>query len=143
MKAGGKKTLESAPLGRSSGRAEGDPDLVLVLCNAPPDKAEAIGRAVVEKHLAACVNVVPGIVSLYWWQGKLERDAESTLWIKTRRDRVADLTRAIQAVHPYSVPEVIAVAIEPELGNAAYHEWVRIESEARARGGEPSGGAGA
>ncbi len=138
----GKETLESAPLG-ASGRTEGEATLVLVLCNAPPDKAEAIGRAVVERHLAACVNVVPGVVSLYWWQGKLERDAESTLWIKTRRDRVPDLTRAIQAVHPYAVPEVIAVAVEPELGNPAYHEWVRAESEARSREAEPSGGAGA
>jgi periplasmic divalent cation tolerance protein len=102
--------------------------LVTVLCNAPPDRAESIARAIVEQRLAACVNVIPGVVSLYWWQGEISRDEESTLLIKTRAELVAELTEAIRALHPYSVPEVVALRLEPEQGNLDYHRWVIDET---------------
>lgn len=101
-----------------------EPALSVVLCNAPPDRAEAIARAVLEARLAACVNIVPGVTSLYWWQGAIARDAESTLLIKTRADLVPALTEAIRAAHPYEVPEVIALPVAPGLGNLGYHAWV-------------------
>lgn len=100
------------------------PALSVVLCNAPPERAEAIARAVLEARLAACVNVVPGVTSLYWWQGAIARDEEATLLIKTRADLVPALTEAIRAAHPYDVPEVIALPVAPGLGNLAYHAWV-------------------
>jgi len=103
--------------------------LCVVLCNAPPDKAEDIARAVLEGHLCACVNIVPGVVSLYWWKGELCRDGESTLLIKTRASLVAELTRAIRAAHPYEVPEVIALPIDPSKGNPAYLDWLRAETK--------------
>jgi periplasmic divalent cation tolerance protein len=106
-----------------------DPPLVTVLCNTPPDQAEAIARAVVERRLAACVNVVPGVISLYWWQGEISRDEESTLLIKTRAELVPELTEAIRGLHPYSVPELIALRIEPALGNPDYHRWVVAETK--------------
>jgi periplasmic divalent cation tolerance protein len=90
---------------------------------------------VLEKRLAACVNIVPGVVSLYWWQGALCRDAEATLLIKTRADLVEALTEAIRAAHPYEVPEVIALSLEPGEGNAAYAAWVRSETGAGAGAG--------
>lgn len=124
---------------RDEGQAEGEPEassstgspevpLRMVLCNAPPDRAEEIARTVLEGRLAACVNILPGVVSLYWWEGKLCRDGESTLLIKTRADRLDALTEAIRAAHPYAVPEVIALAVEPGEGNAAYRAWVTAEA---------------
>jgi periplasmic divalent cation tolerance protein len=110
--------------GAGPGEGAARPALSVVLCNAPPDRAEAIARAVLEAKLAACVNIVPGVTSLYWWNGALSRDAESTLLLKTRTDLVPALTEAIRAAHPYEVPEVIALPVAPELGNADYLAWV-------------------
>lgn len=106
-----------------------EPALRVVFCNAPPDKAEAIARAVLDARLAACVNIVPGVVSLYWWQGAMCRDAESTLLIKTRADLVPALTEAIRAAHPYQVPEVIAVPLAEGEGNDVYRAWVVAETD--------------
>ena len=117
------KTLESAPLTAS-------PALCLVIVSAPADKAESLARDLLEKRLCACVNVVPGVVSLYWWEAAITRDTEALLLVKTRAELVAELTRAILAVHPYSVPEVIGVGIQPGVGNPAYHAWVAAETEA-------------
>lgn len=116
--------------GTESAAAGGEPPLCVVLCNTPPDRAEAVAKAVLDAKLAACVNILPGVISLYWWQGAVARDAESTLLIKTRVDLVGALTAAIRAAHPYEVPEVIALPILPGLGNAAYHAWVRAETAA-------------
>jgi periplasmic divalent cation tolerance protein len=110
------------------------------LCNAPPEQAEVIARAVLEKRLAACVNIVPGVVSLYWWQGALCRDAESTLLIKTRAELVAPLTEAIRSAHPYDVPEVIALPLQAGEGNAAYAAWVLAETERGSCGAGGDGG---
>lgn len=107
-----------------------DERLSLVLCNAPPDDALRIARVVVERQLAACVNVVPGVTSVYRWEGAMHEDRESTLLIKTRASVLDALTAAIREVHPYAVPEVIAVAIEPGVGNPAYLTWVRDETRA-------------
>ena len=109
--------------------APSPPNLALVLCNAPVDSAEAIARDLLEKRLAACVNIVPAVVSLYWWKGAIAREAESTLLIKTRMDLVPRLTEAIEAVHPYEVPEVIALPIEPGVGHPGYRDWVIAETE--------------
>jgi periplasmic divalent cation tolerance protein len=111
------------------GAGAGEPALAVVLCNAPPDRAEAIARAVLEPRLAACVNVIPGVTSLYWWQSAIARDVESTLLIKTRADLVAAVTEAVRAVHPYDVPEVIALPVAPGLGNDAYRAWVVGETK--------------
>jgi periplasmic divalent cation tolerance protein len=108
--------------------SEAEPALRLVLCNAPPDRAEEIARAVLDPRLAACVNIVPGVVSLYWWEGAIQRDAESTLLIKTTADLVPALTAALLAAHPYAVPEVLALPIAAGEGNAAYRAWLAAET---------------
>ncbi len=101
--------------------------LSLVLVNAPPSDADRIARAIVEARLAACVNVIPTVRSFYVWEGRLTEDSEATLLIKTRTTLVEALTAEVRAIHPYSVPEVIAVPLS-EQGNPAYLAWVRKET---------------
>ena len=105
-------------------------DVDVLLVNCPPDKAAGLARALVEQRLAACVNVLPGVTSIYRWEGKIQEDAESTLLIKTRRELVADVTNAVRALHPYSVPEVVAIPLASDRGNAAYLDWVHAETHA-------------
>jgi len=89
---------------------------------ATAEDAERIARSLVEKGVAACVNVVPGVVSFYRWKGRLERDAEVLLVIKTRGERFEDLKAALLAEHPYEVPEL--VALEVAAGHDRYLEWL-------------------
>ena len=86
------------------------------------EDADRIARALVERRLAACVNIVPGLTSVYRWKGAIETDAENLLVIKTRRDRVDELRAALVALHPYEVPELIVLPVEA--GHAPYLAWV-------------------
>jgi periplasmic divalent cation tolerance protein len=83
---------------------------------------ETIGRTLVEEHLAACTNVIPGVTSIYRWQGNVCRDREVLLLIKTRRSRVAALTRRVRDLHSYAVPEILALPIAA--GSPPYLAWV-------------------
>lgn len=89
---------------------------------ARSEDAERIATALVERGLAACVNVVPGVTSVYRWKGEVRRDAELLLVIKTRAERLEDLRQALVSLHPYEVPELVALAIEG--GHAPYLEWL-------------------
>jgi periplasmic divalent cation tolerance protein len=89
---------------------------------ATAEDAERIARSLVEKGVAACVNVVPGVVSFYRWKGKLERDAEMLLVIKTTGERFEALKAALLAEHPYEVPELIALPVAA--GHERYLEWL-------------------
>lgn len=102
--------------------------LVALSTVATAEDAERIARSLVEKGLAACVNVVPGLVSFYRWQGRVERDAEVLLVIKTRGERFDALKAALLAEHPYEVPELVAFPIAA--GHERYLEWL----EASVRG---------
>ena len=95
--------------------------IVLVTCPKRP-VAEAIGGALVEEHLAACANVVPGLTSIYRWEGKVCRDREVLLLVKTRRARLAALARRIRSLHPYTLPAIIALPVSG--GSSAYLAWV-------------------
>ncbi|XP_053328601.1 protein CutA isoform X2 [Spea bombifrons] len=89
----------------------------------PNDKvAKDIARGLVERKLAACVNVIPQITSIYEWKGKIEEDSEILLMIKTRTSKVAALTEYVRSVHPYEVCEVISLPIEQ--GNPPYLKWL-------------------
>jgi periplasmic divalent cation tolerance protein len=89
------------------------------------DPWDAIARALVEEKLAACGNVVPGIRSIYRWQGKIEVDGERLLIMKTVSERISDLKSALFARHPYEVPEFVVLPIERIEG--PYRNWL-IES---------------
>lgn len=95
--------------------------LVLTTCGGPAD-AERIASALVERRLAACVNAVNGIVSTYRWQGKVARETESLLLIKTTSDRYAALEEAIRETSTYELPEVLAVRVAGGLGE--YLDWI-------------------
>lgn len=101
--------------------------IVLVYVTAPSVKAaERIGTAVVEEGLAACANVLGGVRSVFRWQGKVQRVREAILIMKTRKSRVAALTRRIKALHTYDVPCVVALPIVG--GNDAFLDWVGAET---------------
>ncbi|XP_050073208.1 divalent-cation tolerance protein CutA [Anopheles maculipalpis] len=89
-----------------------------------PDNTVAVNvaRQLVEKSLVACVNIIPGLTSIYAWEGKINEDPEVLLMIKTRTSRVEELIRHVREVHPYSVAEVIAFPIAH--GNAPYLDWI-------------------
>lgn len=99
----------------------------VVLCNVPEVKAQEISDAVVSARLAACVNAINPVRSTYEWKGQVERDSEVTLLIKTTADRVPALTARIRAMHPYDLPEVIALAVESGEGHLPYLDWVRSQ----------------
>ncbi len=86
------------------------------------DEAERIARALVERRLAACVNVVPGVVSVYRWRGAVERSGEWLLVVKTSTRRLEALRAALVTLHSYEVPELVAIRIDG--GSAPYLAWL-------------------
>ena len=95
---------------------------------ATASDAERIARALVERGLAACVNVVPGVVSIYRWQGAVHKEQELLLVIKTRAEALEALRTALVSLHPYEVPELVAWPIAA--GHEPYLRWID-ESVAR------------
>lgn len=101
---------------------------LLVLTNVPDESlAQTIAHALVEQGLAACVNIMPAVRSIYRWQGVLEQADEVTLLIKTTQARYAQLEASIKAMHPYQVPEIIAMPIAA--GLPAYLDWIAAETK--------------
>lgn len=96
--------------------------LVVLSTVGRAEDAERIGRALVERGLAACVNVLPAVTSIYRWKGKLEQAEERLLVIKTRAERFAALREALVSLHPYEVPEVVALTIAD--GHQPYLDWL-------------------
>jgi len=95
----------------------------VVLVTAPDAKvAGDIARGLVERRLAACVNILPGATSIYRWEGKVHEDAEVLLVIKTRAGLLGELAQFVRERHPAKVPEIIALPITE--GSAAYLEWL-------------------
>jgi len=98
-------------------------DHFLVITTCPDaDSAERLARHLVETRLAACVNILPGIRSVYQWKGELATDVEQLLLVKTRRDVYPQVEAAIRAKHPYELPEVIAVPLAQ--GSGDYLAWI-------------------
>src|SRR5437588_9358849 len=90
-------------------------------------EAERAGRAIVERRLAACVNILPGMVSHYWWQGRIERGEEAVMIIKTRASLAEAIRVAVRAGHSYTTPSVLVLAVES--GDADYVGWLMAETE--------------
>jgi periplasmic divalent cation tolerance protein len=99
----------------------------VVLVTAPDAAvAERLARALVEERLAACVNAVPGVRSVYRWEGRVEEAGEILLVVKTRADRSAALAARVRELHPYALPEILELGAAG--GSPDYLEWVRKES---------------
>jgi periplasmic divalent cation tolerance protein len=94
---------------------------VLTTCAKASD-AEKLGRALLERRLAACVSIVPGVRSLYHWQGRIEDDAELLLLIKTTAEAVEALKATLAEIHPYDVPEMVVLTIDD--GSESYLAWL-------------------
>jgi periplasmic divalent cation tolerance protein len=104
-------------------------DLILILTTLPDDeRAEAIARTLVEEQLAACVNVLAAMTSVYKWNGQVEREPERQLVIKTTRERMPALEARLRTLHPYELPELIVISAN---GSDAYARWVADETRGR------------
>ncbi len=103
----------------------------IIYCTVPDtETGHLIAGHLVEYQLAACVNLLPGIESVYRWQGQLHKETEVLLMIKSRSADYADIETAIRALHPYELPEIIAVPLSD--GLPEYLDWVRtIRNEAQ------------
>lgn len=96
----------------------------LVLCTAPDSETAArLARTLIEEKLAACVNLLPGIRSIYQWQGKIEDEREVQMLIKTTADRFGELAERLDALHPYDNPEILALDVAG--GALDYLRWVK------------------
>jgi periplasmic divalent cation tolerance protein len=89
-------------------------------------EAEGAGRKIVEKRLAACVNILPGMISHYWWQRKIERAEEAVMLIKTRAALAEQVRATVKELHTYTTPAIMVLPIESL--DAAYHRWIVAES---------------
>lgn len=98
-------------------------DVLLVLCTFPDSgQARQIGTALVERQLAACVNLIPAVESIYRWQGNVETATEVLAIFKTTAAAFPEFGKSLTALHPYDVPEIIALT--PEQVSGPYREWV-------------------
>ena len=104
-------------------------NVVTVLCTCPDQaEAEKLAGGLLENGLAACVNIMPEIRSIYRWQGVLNNDGESLMIIKTSRQKYSSVQSWLERHHPYDVPEIIALPVEQ--GSGAYLDWVVNETSA-------------
>jgi periplasmic divalent cation tolerance protein len=94
----------------------------VVLITAPEDRGEELANLIVERKLGACVNVIPGVRSLYWWKGNIERDREVLIVVKTSASKFPQLLKEVKEAHPYTVPEIIALPVVA--GNEDYLKWI-------------------
>jgi len=117
-------TISSAsPCVRNIEMASSATDHSIAFVTCPNEEVgKTIARGLVEKKLAACVNIIPKVTSIYLWQGKVEEDTEVLLKIKTRASMVSNLTSYVRDNHPYDVPEIITAKIDQ--GNDAYLKWM-------------------
>jgi len=106
------------------------PSALVVLVTCPSRRhAATLATALVRRRLAACVNLVPDVHSVFWWNGKIDRARETLLVIKTTAARFEALRRAVRALHPYDVPEILALPVRR--GHPPYLQWIRHSVSAR------------
>ncbi len=111
--------------------------MMVVLITCPNRKeGEKIGQSLVSEKLAACVNIVPGLLSIFCWEGKLNKEKEVLLIVKTRNTQFSLLEKRVRQLHSYSVPEVIGLPIVK--GSKAYLKWVREMTDQKGGVGKSS-----
>ena len=99
--------------------------MVLFITTAADEEAQLISRVLLEQRKAACINIVPRVSSLFWWQGSIDSAQESLLVVKTRASLVAEIVQLVKEIHSNDVPEIIALPIVA--GNQDYLEWLDRE----------------
>ena len=101
------------------------PDSFVIVLSTLPNvsKARRISKLILQKKLAACINILGPAESLFWWQGEIDRTKEHLLLIKTKASHFSSLRSLLEKYHPYSVPEIIALPIRK--GNGPYLNWLR------------------
>ncbi|WP_455378093.1 divalent-cation tolerance protein CutA [Petrachloros mirabilis] len=109
---------------RASGRV-----LIVLTTASSQNEATRIARAVANERLAACINIIPGITSIFRWDSRVQKSREVLLIFKTTRQRYPALERMIQSMHSYDVPEIIALSVES--GFIKYIKWIGQETKAR------------
>ncbi|MBM4444387.1 MAG: divalent-cation tolerance protein CutA [Chloroflexi bacterium] len=106
---------------------KGTDKAVVLITTASKEEAERLARLLLDQRKVACVNIVPGVHSLFWWQGKLDSAQESLLIAKTRMALVPRVIAMVKGAHSYTVPEIIALPIMA--GNDDYLEWIDRETD--------------
>jgi periplasmic divalent cation tolerance protein len=102
-------------------------DYIVVFVTAPENEAPALAKTLVEERLVACVNLVPGLRSIYWWQGKVEDEPEVLCIMKTRSNLFESLRDRVRELHSYEVEEIIALPILA--GNLPYLDWIKENTQ--------------
>jgi periplasmic divalent cation tolerance protein len=102
-------------------------EIVVYITASNEDEAATIARALVEAKLAACVNIIKNVRSIYVWQGKLQDDSEALLIVKTRKGHFDSLSAEVRKIHSYEVPEIIALPVTQ--GSEEYLRWIRESTE--------------
>jgi len=103
-------------------------------------EAERAGQTLVERRLCACVNILPGMVSLYWWQGKVDRGDEVVMIIKTRAGLSEQVRAAVKEMHSYTTPAILVLPIESV--DPDYHAWIVAETAGQKSAGQKTTGQG-
>ena len=102
-------------------------DYIVVYVTAPQDEAVDLAKTLVEERLVACVNLVPGLRSIYWWRGKVEDEPEVLCIMKTRSNLFESLRDRVRELHSYEVEEIIALPILA--GNLPYLDWIKENTQ--------------
>src|SRR5262249_7854201 len=95
-------------------------------------EAEQAGRALVERRLCACVNILPGMVSQYWWQGAVDRGEEAVMITKTRASLAERVRAAVKEMHSYTTPAILVLSVESV--DQGYYQWIMAETEPATKG---------
>ena len=101
--------------------------IVLFITAANAEEAQQISRVLLEQKKAACVNIVPKVKSLFWWEGKIDSEQENLLIVKTKASLLPEIISLVKQVHSYTVPEIIALPIVG--GNQDYLDWIEKSVE--------------
>lgn len=123
--------MEKEEISGSRPLASGTPVLVVLVTVPDAETGVNLARAAVQERLAACGNVVPGLTSVYRWEGQVHQDQESLIIFKTTKDSLDKLKKKVLDLHPYDVPEILALSISD--GHLPYLQWVEEEVEENER----------
>lgn len=100
--------------------------LRLIVCTAPPDRADKLARALLDERLIGCCNLIPAVRSLYWWEGAIQDEAEVVMLMETPIERLDAALAALECAHPYQVPKILVFA--PDSAHAPYLAWLRAQA---------------